>query len=100
MATISEAFAMAVEHHQAGRLQAAEQIYRQILAVEPNHANAWHLSGPGSLPAWQPPVATDYICRAIGLDANVSAFHFNLGDVYQALKRWDDASPATAGHWS
>ena len=29
-----------VQHHQAGRLQAAEQIYRQILAVEPNHADA------------------------------------------------------------
>jgi hypothetical protein len=40
MATISEALAMAVQHHQAGRLQAAEQIYRQILAVEPNHADA------------------------------------------------------------
>ena len=30
MATIPEAFAIAVQHHQAGRLQAAEQIYRQI----------------------------------------------------------------------
>ena len=45
MATISEALAIAVQHHQAGRLQAAEQIYRQILAVEPNHADAIHLLG-------------------------------------------------------
>ncbi|MGO9184915.1 tetratricopeptide repeat protein [Mycobacterium sp.] len=45
MATISEALAIAVQHHQAGRLQAAEQIYRQILAVEPNHADAWDLLG-------------------------------------------------------
>ena len=29
MATISEALALAVQHHQAGRLQLAEQIYRQ-----------------------------------------------------------------------
>ena len=36
MATISEALAIAVQHHQAGRLQAAEQIYRQILAAQPN----------------------------------------------------------------
>ena len=34
-----------LQHHQAGRLQAAEQIYRQILAVEPNHADAIHLLG-------------------------------------------------------
>jgi hypothetical protein len=33
MATISEALAIAIQHHQAGRLQAAEQIYRQILAA-------------------------------------------------------------------
>jgi tetratricopeptide (TPR) repeat protein len=38
MATLSEALAIAIEHHQNGRLQAAEQIYRKILAVEPNHA--------------------------------------------------------------
>ena len=37
MATISEALAIAVQHHQAGRRQAAEQIYRQILAVDPNN---------------------------------------------------------------
>ena len=45
MATISEALAIAIQHHQAGRLQAAEQIYRQILAVEPNQADALHLLG-------------------------------------------------------
>ena len=35
MATISEALAMGVEHHRAGRFQSAEQIYRQILQVAP-----------------------------------------------------------------
>jgi hypothetical protein len=41
MATISEALAIAIQHHRAGRLQAAEQICRQILAVELNRADAW-----------------------------------------------------------
>jgi tetratricopeptide (TPR) repeat protein len=45
MATISEALAIAIQHHQAGRLEAAERIYRQILAAEPNQADAWHLLG-------------------------------------------------------
>ena len=39
MATIPEALAIAIQHHQNGRLQAAEQIYRQILATEPNQAD-------------------------------------------------------------
>jgi tetratricopeptide (TPR) repeat protein len=45
MATIFEALAMGIQHHRAGRLQAAEQIYRQILQAEPNQADAWHLLG-------------------------------------------------------
>jgi len=35
MATISDALATAIQHHQAGRLQSAEQIYRQILLADP-----------------------------------------------------------------
>ena len=45
MATIPEALAIAIQHHQAGRLPAAEQIYRQILAADPKQPDAWHLLG-------------------------------------------------------
>ena len=45
MATISEAFALALQHHKAGQLQAAELIYRQILAIEPNQPDVLHLLG-------------------------------------------------------
>jgi cytochrome c-type biogenesis protein CcmH/NrfG len=45
MATIPEALAIAIGHHQAGRTQDAEQIYRQILQAEPNHPDALHLLG-------------------------------------------------------
>ncbi|MGO9809862.1 MAG: tetratricopeptide repeat protein [Isosphaeraceae bacterium] len=45
MTTISEALAIAIQHHQSGRLQAAEQIYRQILQAEPNDVDALHLLG-------------------------------------------------------
>ena len=45
MAIIPEALATAIQHHQSGRLQSAEQIYRRILAIEPDHADAIHLLG-------------------------------------------------------
>ena len=45
MATIPETLAIAVQHHQGGRLQVAEQLYRQVLQVEPKNADALHLLG-------------------------------------------------------
>src|SRR5262245_40684125 len=45
MANGTDQLANAFAHHQAGRLQEAEQIYRQILAAEPNNPDALHLLG-------------------------------------------------------
>lgn len=42
VATIPKALAIALQHHQAGRLQQAEPIYREILRADPNHADALH----------------------------------------------------------
>jgi Flp pilus assembly protein TadD len=77
MATISEALTIAIQHHQAGRLQAAEQIYRQILAVEPNHAEAVHLLGVIAHQVGKHEIAIQYIGRAIRLNGNSAAFHSN-----------------------
>jgi len=37
---IQQAFAAAVEHHQAGRLNEAERLYREILQTDPRQADA------------------------------------------------------------
>ena len=91
MATISEALAIAIQHDQAGRLHAAEQICRQILAVEPNQADAWHLLGVIASQMGKHEVAVEYIRRAIGLRGTAAAFHINLGGVYGALRRIPEA---------
>jgi tetratricopeptide (TPR) repeat protein len=70
MATISEALAIAIRHHQAGRLQAAEQIYRQILAIRPDAADAWHFLGVIAHQMGKHEVAMEHIQRAIGLKGN------------------------------
>ena len=36
---------IALEHHRAGRLELAELVCRQILAVQPEQVEAWHLLG-------------------------------------------------------
>jgi predicted O-linked N-acetylglucosamine transferase (SPINDLY family) len=91
MATISEALAIAIQHHQSGRLQAAEQIYRQILAVEPNQAHAWHLLGVLAHQVGRHEVAVEYIGRAIRWNGDEADFHNNLGVAYRALRRIPEA---------
>jgi tetratricopeptide (TPR) repeat protein len=92
MSTTAEAFATAIQHHQAGRLQAAEQIYRQILAAEPSHADAWHLLGLLAHQAGKQDKAIEYIGHAIRLNAGVAAFHSNLGVAYRAIGKVDEAA--------
>jgi tetratricopeptide (TPR) repeat protein len=84
--------ATAIEHHQAGRFQAAEQIYRQILAVEPNHAGAWHLFGLLAHQVGKQETAIQYIEYAIRLNPGVAAFHSNLGVAYRALGKLGEAT--------
>ncbi|HEY2413241.1 MAG TPA: tetratricopeptide repeat protein [Pirellulaceae bacterium] len=91
MATHSELFAIAVQHHEAGQLQAAEQVYRQILAVDPNHVDALQLLGLIALAMGQLESAATYIGRAIELHATEPSFHNNLGNVFKAQGKLDRA---------
>ena len=36
---------LGLQHHQAGRLAEAEQLYRQVLEQSPDHSQALHLLG-------------------------------------------------------
>ena len=83
MATISETLAMAIQHHQAGRLGEAEQAYRQILAADPNHADAWHLLEFLADQVGKHETAVEYITQAIRLQSSQPAYHHNLGDAYR-----------------
>jgi predicted O-linked N-acetylglucosamine transferase (SPINDLY family) len=98
MATISETLAIAVQHHQAGHLQAAEQVYRQILAVDPNQADALHLLGVIAYQLGNHEVAIEYIGRAIGAKRTEAAFHYNLACVFIAQKKLDEA--VACCHWA
>jgi tetratricopeptide (TPR) repeat protein len=91
MATISEALSIAIQHHQAGRLQAAERLYRQILAVEPGFADAWHLLGVIAHQVGKHDIAVQYIGRAIALDGGAAAFHYNLGNTLRDQGKLDEA---------
>lgn len=92
MATVQEALAAGLAHHQAGRLADAEAIYREILAVEPRHAEALHLLGVLAHQVGQNEAAVALIEAAIAVDGANRRYHNNLGTAYRMLKRLDDAA--------
>ena len=91
MATTSQVLATAVQYHQAGRLEQAELLYRQILQRDPRHADAWHLLGVAASQSGRHQVAAESIQRAIALNPKVAAFYGNLGNVYTSLGQLEEA---------
>jgi len=91
MPTIAEWCVLALEHHVSGRLKEADQIYRQILAADPNHADALHLLGVVASQMGNHESAVQYIRQAIELNATESDFHGNLGNVFKAQGKLDVA---------
>jgi predicted TPR repeat methyltransferase len=85
------ALQQALELHQTGQLEQAQQLYHQILAAEPERADVLHLLG--ILHAQQGELATalHYLQRAIQYDPHQATVYNNLGNVYQKLKNWPEA---------
>jgi tetratricopeptide (TPR) repeat protein len=91
MATISEALAIAVQHCQAGRLQAAEQVYRQILALQPNHADAHYNLGNALKNQGKLDEALACYRRALELKPDFALAHYNLGNALRDQGKLDEA---------
>jgi tetratricopeptide (TPR) repeat protein len=87
----SEAFAAAAEHHQAGRLEAAERIYRQILALDEDNADV--LSNLGLLFQVTGRVKAAECCfrRALDVKPDLAEAHNNPGTVFEAQHKLDRA---------
>ncbi len=94
MATIQQALATALAHHQAGRLGEAAAGYRAVLDAMPGHADAAHLLGVVHLQAGHPAEAERLIRAAIQADRRAADYHDNLGSALKALGRLEEAAAA------
>jgi Tfp pilus assembly protein PilF len=95
MSKISQQLAVAIRHQQAGRLQAAEEICRQILAAEPKHVDAIHLLGVIGQQIGRLDDAIDHYRRALQAGPDFAEAHFNLG---LALKQHHQPDEAIASY--
>jgi predicted O-linked N-acetylglucosamine transferase (SPINDLY family) len=90
-ATIEQAIAAALMHHQGGRLAEAEALYRQVLAQDPAHGGALHLLGLVAGQTGRTEVAIDLMERAIAVAPGVAEYHSNLGEAYRQAGRLEEA---------
>ncbi len=74
----------ALEHHRAGRLAEAEQIYRQILSLDSQHSDSLHLLGMIAFQMGRGEESVNLIKKAIEIKGNAPTYHSNLGNVLQS----------------
>src|SRR5690348_5896888 len=80
-------FAQALRLHQAGDLHGAELLYREVLARDPNHADACNNLGLIAQDVGQHSAAWQLVQRAIALDPRNAGYLFNAARVLTSLDR-------------
>ena len=92
--SVDQAFALALQHHQSGRLTEAEQGYRAILQQQPEHADSLHLLGVIALQTDHLEPALALVQRAVALRPDGAVYRNNLGQILEQLGRSEEAARA------
>ena len=95
-AGLAQMFQSALQNHRQRRMAEAEDLYRQVLAVDPNHVDALHMLGVLAYQSGKAEAAVDLIGRAIAINGANASFHNNMGEALRYLGRLDEA----VGHFS
>jgi predicted O-linked N-acetylglucosamine transferase (SPINDLY family) len=89
---ISRTFRGGFAHHQAGRLDRAEALYRNVLAKDPEHADALHLLGVLAFQRGEIGPALQLIERALPALTELPDAHLNYGNALRAAGRLKEAA--------
>lgn len=88
---VTETLKRGITLHLANRFTEAEAFYREALALDEYHPDAWHLLGLASHQQGRHHEAVDLIQRAVALKDDAPEFHNNLGEAMRSLGRCSDA---------
>lgn len=91
MVTLSQALLIALQHHQAGRVAEAEDIYRRILDADPEHADAMELLGVLAAQTGRLGLAGRILRFAVALRPDGAGGLSNLAGVEQSAAALDNA---------
>ncbi|MBI2628985.1 tetratricopeptide repeat protein [Candidatus Pacearchaeota archaeon] len=86
-----EKLILAAEAHKSGRLDEAENIYREILIKNPDNPDALHLLGVIDFQQGKHDEAIDFIKKAINLKPNVALYYNNLGMIYDIINNEEES---------
>jgi tetratricopeptide (TPR) repeat protein len=89
---VQQIFAQATAAHAAGDRARAEALYRQVLALSPQHPDALHLLGRLTCEAGQPQAALGLIEAAVRLRPRIAEYQAGLGEVQRALGQTREAA--------
>jgi tetratricopeptide (TPR) repeat protein len=95
MAT-AQILALAVQHHQAGRLAEAESLYRHALSVEPGNSDALRWLGILAHQRGNNAAAVQLIRQAIAVNPSEADFRTDLALVLIAMDRREEAMEVAA----
>ncbi|MEO0986482.1 MAG: sulfotransferase [Cyanobacteria bacterium J06639_14] len=88
---VAQLIKQGVDLQNRGRVIEAGQIYQRVLAAEPHHASALHLSGTVAFFQNDFETAISQISQAIERSPNHAVFHHNLAGALCAVGRFDEA---------
>ena len=91
MATVTEAIATAFEHHQNGRFEAAAEICRRVLRVDPKQADAIDLLGLLAQQIGSLEEAVFFFRKAIELRPDFGEAYGHLGNTLKKQGKTDEA---------
>ncbi len=83
MTKIQSSIEQGIHHLNTGNLQEAEIYFLQVLDVDRNYADAWHLLGIVSAQKKEYTQAIEQILRALRIKPNEALYYKNLAKVYQ-----------------
>ena len=82
---VSETLALGLAHHQAGRLEDAEEVYCRVLDTDSENPEALDLLGTVALQTGRPDLALKLFEKAILRNPGEPGYHNNLGGAHRAF---------------
>ncbi len=92
---INELLEQAKRLHRAGHLEQAMAVYRGLLELDPNNADAHNMLGNAFADRKQWSEAADCYRQALAVNPDKAAAHYNLGNALSALGLLDITTWAT-----